>query len=356
MKKTLIPLLLALTLLLSACGGVAVREATPTPYPTPVRKTFTVQRGDILVETTLFGEVAPRVLAEVPFEISGTAGVVYVQAGDVVEEGQLLADLRELKDLGQKASANRDDIRRAQIALEIEQLALEKARVEGLPEYDIQAQSLRVELAEMDFKAVLASFGLDPDSEIDAFGQLESLVARARLYAPIGGTILSAVEVGRSVSPNNPSFIIGDPNQLDLVTQIETNRMGDLESMFEGMSVVIWPSNRPEVLLSGTVRQLPAPYGNGPEDSRAVILRIDQQPGDETYLVGERLSIRVTLADKKGVLWLPPEAVRTSAGRTFVIINSPEGPKRIEVETGLRTTVKVEIVSGLEEGQVVLNP
>jgi multidrug efflux pump subunit AcrA (membrane-fusion protein) len=354
MKKTLIPILL--TLLLSACDGVAVREATPTPFPTPVRKTFTVERGDILVETTLFGEVAPRVLAEVPFEISGTVGAVYVQTGDVVEEGQLLAELQELKDLGQKAIANREAIRRAQIALEIEQLALEKARAEELPEYDIQAQALRVELVEMDFKAVLASLGLDPESEVDAFGQLESLVARARLYAPIGGTILSAAEVGRQVSPNNPSFILGDPNQLDLIAQVETNRMEDLEAMFEGMSVVIWPSARPDVLLSGTIRLLPAPYGNGPEDSRAVTIRIDQQPGEETYLVGERLSVRVTLADKKGVLWLPPEAVRTSAGKSFVLINSPEGPKRLDVEIGLRANQMVEIISGLEEGQVVLTP
>jgi hypothetical protein len=39
-----------------------------------------------------------------------------------------------------------------------------------------------------------------------------------------------------------------------------------------------------------------------------------------------------------------------------VIINSPEGPKRIEVETGLRTNLMVEIVRGLEEGQVVVAP
>lgn len=356
MKKTLIPVLLALVLLLSACDGVAVRESTPTPFPTPVRKTFTVERGDILVEATLFGSVAPRVLAEVPFEISGTVGAVYVQTGDVVQEGQLLAELQELKDLGQRASANREAIRRAQIALEIEQLALEKARAEGLPEYDIQAQALRVELAEMDFKAVLTSLGLDPESEIDAFGQLDALVARARLYAPIGGTILSAVEVGRSVSPNNPSFVIGDPNQLDLIAQIETNRLDDLESMFEGMAVTLWPASRPEVLLSGTIRQLPAPYGSGPQDNRAITLRIDQQPGEDTYQVGERLSIRVTLADKKSLLWLPPQAVRTSAGQTFVLVNSPEGPKRLDIETGLRTNLMVEILAGLEEGQVVLTP
>ena len=68
------------------------------------------------------------------------------------------------------------------------------------------------------------------------------------------------------------------------------------------------------------------------------------------------MTVKVTLADKKGILWLHPEAVRTSGGRTFVIINSPEGPKRIEVEIGLRTNLMVEIVSGLEEGQVVVAP
>ena len=125
MKKTLIPILLALSLFLTACNGVAVREATPTPFPTPVRETFSVARGDILVETPLYGRVSQRILAAVSFEISGKVSTVYAQAGDLVEAGQLLAELEELKGLSEQASETRDEIRRAQIALEIEQLALD---------------------------------------------------------------------------------------------------------------------------------------------------------------------------------------------------------------------------------------
>ena len=52
------------------------------------------------------------------------------------------------------------------------------------------------------------------------------------------------------------------------------------------------------------------------------------------------------LASKEGVLWLPPDAIRSAGGRTFVIINSESGPKRVDVEIGLQTRDMVEIVSG----------
>jgi hypothetical protein len=43
-------------------------------------------------------------------------------------------------------------------------------------------------------------------------------------------------------------------------------------------------------------------------------------------------------------------------GRTFVIINSENGPKRADIEIGLKTKDKIEIISGLTEGQVVVGP
>ena len=38
----------------------------------------------------------------------------------------------------------------------------------------------------------------------------------------------------------------------------------------------------------------------------------------------------------------------------FVIINGENGPERVDIEIGLQTRDRVEIVSGLEEGQVVV--
>jgi len=61
----------ALSLFLAGCGSQsAASEATPTPYPTPVKETFTVQSGDINVEAKLTGRVSPLALSTVYFQMS----------------------------------------------------------------------------------------------------------------------------------------------------------------------------------------------------------------------------------------------------------------------------------------------
>jgi len=83
------------------CGGTVgqvINEATPTPFPTPVRPTFTVQRGDITVEAKLNGRVVPLASHTVYFEIVGQVREVYANVNDVVKEGQLLGELAEAQE------------------------------------------------------------------------------------------------------------------------------------------------------------------------------------------------------------------------------------------------------------------
>jgi multidrug efflux pump subunit AcrA (membrane-fusion protein) len=83
---------------------------------------------------------------------------------------------------------------------------------------------------------------------------------------------------------------------------------------------------------------------------------LDNPSSANTYQAGDKVTVTVQLASKEGALWLPPDAIRSAGGRTFVIINSENGPKRIDVEIGLQTRDRVEITSGLTEGQVVVGP
>jgi macrolide-specific efflux system membrane fusion protein len=356
MKKILFACCLIFSLLLTACGvGVSAAEATPTPYPTPVRKAFTVQRGDIVVEARLSGRVSPLALTTASFAMSGKVSDVYVQPGDTVIAGQLLAELAEVQALKSQASKTAVEIRRAEIALEIAELTLQKYKAESRPSYDVRGQELQVELAQMAYNDVLLGLGIDPDSNQE--DTLEAQVAQARVFAPADGMILSGVSVGRSVSPNNPAFVIGDGEQLEAVAQSDANKLdSEIREMFEGMAVQLAPDANPAVLLTGKIRQLPSPYGTGPSDDRSVYISLEQPASAETYQVGDKVTVTVILASKTGVLWLPPDAIRSAGGRTFVIINSPEGPKRIEVEVGLKTLAMVEIRSGLAEGQMVVAP
>ena len=356
MKRRLLVLLVVFAVFLSACGsGQVASEATPTPFPTPVRPTFTVQRGDIVVEAKLNGRVVPLALETVYFQITGQVREVYANVNDVVKEGQLLGELAEAQELRAQAEETRRTIRRAQIDLEISQLTLEQFQSQGRSENEIKIQELQVELAQMKLDEVLQSLGINPESPV--LDELDAQVAQARAFAPADGTIIAAVNVGRNVTPTTPAFVLGDPNELEVVADLDASR-GDTEvrEMFEGMPVTVTLDADSDVKLTGTIRQLPSPYGTGASDEGAIHVVLDSPPSASTYQTGDNVTVTVLLASKEAVLWLPPDAIRSAGGRTFVIINSESGPQRVDVELGLQTRDRVEIISGLEDGQVVVGP
>lgn len=355
-KHLLLTLFLMFALLLSACGPTAAATPagpTSTPFPTPVRKTFTVQRGDIVLDAKLAGYVAPEARDTVYFSMDGTVSEVYVKPGDVVTKGQLLGQLRELKELQAVAATTRAEIRRAQIDLEIAQLTLEKYRTERAPAYEIKIQELNVEVAQLALNEVLAKYGIDPST--GALDALDAEVIRAKAFAPADGMVLSTVNVGRGVSETTIAFVLGDPNALEIIADLDASK-GDeqVKEMFEGMPVTVTFNANPDQALTGVIRQLPSPFGTGDSKDRTVHILLDKSPAEGGYKVGDKLTTQIILASKSGVLWLPPDAVRQAGGRTFVIITSASGPKRIDIEIGLKTREMIEVVSGLDEGQVVI--
>jgi multidrug efflux pump subunit AcrA (membrane-fusion protein) len=64
----------------------------------------------------------------------------------------------------------------------------------------------------------------------------------------------------------------------------------------------------------------------------------------------------VELERQEGTLWLPPQAVRTFEGRSFVVVQEGGAQRRIDVRIGIRSDDRVEILEPLEEGQTVIAP
>jgi multidrug efflux pump subunit AcrA (membrane-fusion protein) len=62
------------------------------------------------------------------------------------------------------------------------------------------------------------------------------------------------------------------------------------------------------------------------------------------------------LEEKDDVLWLPTAAIYTLQGRTFVTLQEGGRQRRVDVELGIESQEQVEILKGLEEGQVVVAP
>jgi len=278
---------------------------------------------------------------------------VYANVNDVVKEGQLLAELDKALELRARANETQRAIRRAQINLEIEKLTLEAYQAQGKPSYEVEIQKLKVEQAQMDFDELMENLGIDPNAAVT--DEIEAQVAQARAFAPADGTIISAVNPGRNVTPTTPAFILGDPNKLEVVADLPAGD-DEVKEMFEGMPAVVIVDARAGLELTGTIRQLPSPYGTGPSEEHVIHVVLDIPPSADTYQSGDKVTVKLVLASKESILWLPPDAIRSGAGRTFVIVNSDSGPKRVDIEIGLQTRDMVEIVSGLAEGQVVIGP
>jgi len=355
----------AMALALAGCATEppVEEEAPPTLFPTPVRPTYTVQRGDVIRTAEFFGRVTPVASKELFFSMDGRVSNVYVQLYEDVRAGQLLADLDVLSDLQaewataseeakQQEIAARHIIRQAEVNLEIARLTLDLYKLQGRSSQEIRIQELQVELAQLALDEVNADPALhSANSQVK---ELEAQMADAQLVSPIEGTVIAMVDAGRSVRTTAVAFIIGDIRQLEIAADADE---AVLKELIEDLPVSVTLESQPDQPLTGTIRQLPYPYGSGNSRSDDQSVRItlkDLSQGN--YNVGDRARITLDLAKKAGVLWLPPNAIRTAAGRAFVILQTDAGPKQVNITTGVQTSDRIEIMDGLNEGNVVIGP
>lgn len=150
---------LIVLMVVAGCGGGPSREeeATPTPIPTPIvptKPTYEVKRGEVVRELEFTGRIAPVVEEELFFRTAGYVGTVYVERDDLVETGDLLAEL-EVIDL-------KNQLLQAEAALEMAIANNEKRLAEA--EASLRSTELRLASAKADNPAsqvTIAEVGLE---------------------------------------------------------------------------------------------------------------------------------------------------------------------------------------------------
>jgi multidrug efflux pump subunit AcrA (membrane-fusion protein) len=117
-------------------------------------------------------------------------------------------------------------------------------------------------------------------------------------------------------------------------------------------------STQPGKTYAARVRSLPilsieGGAGQGSGD-QAVHFSLDDP--SVALTLGEAATVVIQIEVRQGVLWLPPAALRTFQGQDFVFVESAGVQRRVNVRLGLQSSDRVEILEGLEEGQVIVGP
>lgn len=195
------------------------------------------------------------------------------------------------------------------------------------------------------------------DAAQRAYDKAVAEVAGGRIVATIAGIVASVtIYPGDSVSAFRPVIEVAEPGQIEFSGQLSNDV---LQLLSEGQSVEIRPVTRPDLVLNAVIRRLPAPYGsaggtlNNNTDTSTRFSVIDTA-GFE-LVAGETVGkMRIIIEQRADALWLPPEAIRTFGERNFVVIRDGERERRETVVLGIQGEQRVELISGVREGDVVV--
>jgi macrolide-specific efflux system membrane fusion protein len=264
---------------------------------------------------------------------------VYVESGETVKAGQMIAEL----DVSDKVR----ELRRAKLEFRKEELnmitILRKA-----DEYEPEE---------------LEQLKIDFELKRTAMVELEEGIAGAQLAAPFAGTVVTLyVKRGDTVQPYDPVAIVADLSKLAVAVELSRDA---LHKVAVGMDAVVNISSAGS--HAGKVDRLPTrtntnnngnPNGNpngNQEDTIDKYVLVELSKWPEGVTRGTPLSVNFIINRKENAVVIPPAALRSYNGRSYVQIIDAEGNKReVDVEVGMQTATQVEILKGLEPGQKVV--
>lgn len=350
----------------------------------PVLPGLTVELMPLELRIVASGEVRYQSLARIGSEMTGTVLARHVREGDRVNKGDLLIELNpdELQARFDQAKTLLQQLRevsrpQAQAALaeardNLRQASREARRRETLAVKGVIAaeQLEQAQRIELNAKTALTRAQLVADSlavgstEEQLLQQrivsAEAELAKTRIYAPFAGRVQTRnVEPGDLVQPSKVLLEIArsdglDPDGvasdgLEVVVALDEKNFAPLKLQ---QPVQLIADAWPEQTVPGVVSFI-AP---AVDSSRGTIdVHISVLSDDSNFLQGMTVSANIIAAERERTLVLPNDYLLIgSAGQPQVLRWQDGAVRSLDVQLGLRNMTHSEILSGLAEGDVVV--
>ena len=301
-------------------------------------QTWTVISGDMRLTAEATGNVEPIRAVEVTSKASGEVTRLYVDVGNEVEPGALLAEV-DPRDVRNAFDQSQADLEVAQARAEISQAQL--TRSEELLESGVISDQEHESRA-LDFANSRASVVRAETNFELAQLRLDDVIIRA----PLAGTILEKnVEEGQviqsasqNVSGGTTLVIMADLKFMQVRTLVDETDMGDIRA---GMPATVTVEAYPQERFMGIVEKIePQALVQQNVTMFPVIVQLDNDSG--LLRPGMNAEVEIELAQESGVLLVPNNALVT-----------PEDVQPASVVLGLDTATidTSNLFAGLGDGR-----
>jgi len=365
----------------AACAGEGGEEV----YWQPAE----VVRGDLTVIVSASGNIVVANEAKLTFGSGGKVDKLYVGEGDEVTEddelarldtGPLELALTQARAALEQAEYNlektedpysRDDIRSARAAVDAAEDYLEDAQWELDQATDAwwieywTAEVYRAQANLLAAEAQLDAMLFDPDDDeieilemqVDAaeqaLAEAQKQLDEATITAPFDGLVASVyVEEEDIISAAMPILHLIDLTSIELDAEVDEIDIPDVKL---GQSVIIEVDALPALQLEGkviSIALLPSTLAGLVVYEVKISLDV---PPDSEPKVGMSATADIIIHQRSNVLLVPERAVtQDSQGNPMVWVMVNEQIEERSVGVGISDGYQTEIVSGLQEGDVVV--
>lgn len=313
-------------------------------------ETVTVSRMDLKSTVSATGTIHPIDSVEVSSRITARLKTVNVKENDQVKAGQVLATL-DAKDY---------EAKRDQAQYKVTNAKAEYDRVSYL--YSIGADTKKqVEDAQMNY-----------DTAVSALTQASSDADETNILAPIDGTVVGepkTVGTMAVATSDNPTVImrIANLSSKEIKAKVDETDIGNIAVgqpatfTVDAFTDKTFTARVTAIAQTDTTNSWDTTSSTTTTTSSSasviyyyVTLAVD----DPENLLLPAMTARVDIhtADRPDALAIPLSALKTDTTGSYVVILNSDGTQENRyVETGIYSDEYVEILSGLEDGEKVVN-
>jgi len=387
-------IIMAIAGLILIGGGYGVYAALRPNHEIDPSKIASVERGDLAKVVVATGKIQPLSKVEIKSKASGIVKKLFVDYGDQVKQGQILAELDKVQ-LEASVRASQANYQAAQAARDSAMATLERNKVDAEGP-DVPYLKLNMERAQQMFKDGVMSKSLVEDAEKNyqlalnkqvsaqrnlavsraEIAKAEAQVAQAKaslenaeedlrnstIISPINGLVLSRdVNVGDAVSS---MLVLGSQATLimtlgDISEVYEQGKVdeADIGKVYLNQPARIVVESFKDKKFTGKVTKI-SPLGKEKDNVTTFEVRVSISNPTLELKANMSANAEIVLEEKKNVLMVPEASLIYDKDRN-ASVETPDpkaekGRKKISVKLGISNGVKTEIASGLNEKQQVV--
>ena len=319
-----------------------------------------VERDTLIQTTVATGKIEPRDEVQIKPQISGIIAEVYKEAGQTVKQGEVIAKVKVIPELGQLNSAESRvrlaTINGKQAETDLERMEqLYKSKLVSSEEYEktlLAAKQAREELQASKDNLEIVKEGITKNS-----ASFSSTLIRST----IDGLILDVpIKVGNSVIMSNTfndgTTIATVANMGDLIFRgnVDETEVGRIH---ERIPVKITLGALQDMKFDAVLEYISPKSVENNGANQFEIKAAIQVPSDVTIRSGYSANAEMELQRADNVLCIPESTLEFQGDSTFVYVLTDSVPTqkfaRRSIKTGISDGIKIEVRNGLKANELV---